>query len=115
MALTVVRPKAKKSGHTRAVAPTIDLNQEGRLRVANLLAILAVSHSTLYQGLRSGRYPPADGFDGNMPYWTTQTIREFCATHRERSKPVHKRRRTPSPPSPELLRMLGVTGTQEGD
>jgi hypothetical protein len=53
----------------------IRLDQPGRLRVANVQALLNVSRATLYAGLASGRYPKPDGHDGNMPYWCTETIR----------------------------------------
>lgn len=67
----------KKIGHTRACPPMISLDQPGRLRVGNLMAIFNVSHATLYAGLKSGRYPKADGRDGNFPYWNTNSIRDF--------------------------------------
>lgn len=67
----------KKSGHTRARQPAMGLEQTGRLRVANLLAILNVSHATFYAGLKTGRYPAPDGRDGSFPYWMTSTIRLF--------------------------------------
>jgi hypothetical protein len=44
-----------------------------------LLALLALSHSTLYQGLKTGRYPAPDGRDGRFPFWRTETIRSFLA------------------------------------
>ena len=84
MALTIIAvsatpaPKPRKAnGHTKAVAPTISLDQPGRLRVAHLLSIFGVSHSTLYAGMRRQRYPEPDGADGRMPYWFTETIRSF--------------------------------------
>lgn len=64
-------------GHTRAKAPEISLDQPGRLRVAHLLALFGISHATLYAGIQSGRYPKRDGLDGRLPYWKTETIREF--------------------------------------
>lgn len=67
----------RKYGHTIPRAPVISLEQEGRLRVSNLMAILGVSHSTLYGGLKSGRYPKPDGHDGKIPYWRTDTIKAF--------------------------------------
>lgn len=67
----------KRSGHTRPRKPEIGLEETGRLRVANLLAILNVSHSTLYAGVKSGRYPKPDGRDGSFPFWRTSTIRAF--------------------------------------
>ena len=67
--------ETKKSGHTRPKAPIISLDQPGRLRVAHLLSLLSVSHSTLYAGIKSGRYPKPDGIDGKIPFWNTSTIR----------------------------------------
>lgn len=69
--------KKKPCGHTKPKAPIITLAQEGRLRVCHLLAIFGVSHSTLYAGIKSGRYPKPSGFDGKIPYWNTETIRQF--------------------------------------
>lgn len=77
MPITIVkRPKAK-SGHTKAKALIISQDQPGRLRIAHLLSLFSVSHSTLYQGMKFGRYPKPDGRDGNFPYWKTETIRQF--------------------------------------
>ena len=69
----------KLCGHTKAAAPTIPIDQPGRLRVAHVMSILGVSHSTLYAGIKSGRYPAPDGFDGRMPFWNTETIKNFLA------------------------------------
>ncbi|MDP3513020.1 MAG: hypothetical protein Q8S20_09745 [Sulfuritalea sp.] len=86
MALTIIRVPAnalqkpkKRSGHTKPKAPTISLDQHGRLRVAHLLSIYGVSHSTYYAGKKKGRYPEFDGYDGNMPYNNTETIRKHLA------------------------------------
>lgn len=70
-------PLPKKTGHTRPRRPEMSLNEPGRLRVSNLLALLNISHSTLYAGLKHGRYPSPDGKDGNFPYWKTSTIKTF--------------------------------------
>ena len=35
-------------GHTKAQAPVISLSEPGRLRVAHVMALFAISHSTLY-------------------------------------------------------------------
>lgn len=67
----------KKSNHTAPKAPVVSLAQPGRLRVAHVLGILGVAHSTLYEGMKSGRYPRPDGRDGSIPYWRTDTIRRF--------------------------------------
>jgi len=80
MAVTYVIKKEvpkKGRGHTRAKAPTISLDKPGRLRVAHLMALLGVSHSTLYAGIASARYPKPDGMDGRIPYWRTQTVRSL--------------------------------------
>ena len=66
-----------KSGHTQPRQPAISLEQTGRLRVANMLAILNVSHATFYAGLKTGRYPSHDGKDGSFPYWMTSSIKSF--------------------------------------
>lgn len=75
MDIETVGSKPRRCGHTRAKPPTISLDQPGRLRVAHLLSLLSVSHSTLYAGIKSGRYPKRDGTDGKIPYWKTSTIR----------------------------------------
>jgi predicted DNA-binding transcriptional regulator AlpA len=73
----------RQRGHTAPKAPIISLDQPGRLRVANILAILGISHATLYAGLKpkpgqtTTRYPKPDGRDGKFPYWKTSTIRAF--------------------------------------
>ncbi len=66
----------KKNGHTKPRAPTIPLDQPGRLRTANMLSIYNVCHSTFCAGVKTGRYPQPDGRDGRMPYWLTQTVRK---------------------------------------
>lgn len=67
-------------GRIQARAPNISLDQPGRLRVVNVMALLCVSHATLYKGMKAGRYPQPDGYDGARPYWKTATIREFLKT-----------------------------------
>ncbi len=70
--------KKKSNGHTKPQAPHCSLECDyARLRVGNLQSLLGVSHSTLYKGLSTGRYPKPDGKDGTMPYWLCKTIREF--------------------------------------
>lgn len=72
----VLAPLPQKSrGHTRPSPPLIDLNGPGRLRVAHLLALFGISHSTLYARIREGGFPEKDGLDGRIPYWNTATIR----------------------------------------
>ena len=48
-----------------------------RLRIADVLELLKVSRSTFYARLATGRYPPADGKDGSIPFWRASTIRTF--------------------------------------
>lgn len=81
MATTINKKSAsvppKKSSHTRAKPPLVSLFEPGRLRVAHLLALFGVSSSTLYAGIKTGRYPEPDGKDGTLPYWNTSTIKRF--------------------------------------
>lgn len=84
MAVTIIKsgptpelPRKKINGHTKPAVPTISLDQPGRLRVAHMLSLLSVCHSTFYDGVATGRYPPPDGYDGRMPYWNTETVRNF--------------------------------------
>ena len=74
---TTAATPQRKVGHTRARASVLDLDYLGRLRVGHMLAYLGVSHSTFYQGLKTGRYPQPDGRDGKIPFWNTATIRAF--------------------------------------
>lgn len=70
-----VRPAAKRKP-TKAVAPVVSLDQPGRLRVANLMALLGISRPSVYARVADGRLPAADGNDGR-PYWNTQTVRAY--------------------------------------
>ena len=74
-----VSSRAKKNGHTKPKAPLTPLDQVGRLRVSNWLALLGVCHSTFVKGVKSGRYPAPDGYDGRFPYWNNATARKFLA------------------------------------
>jgi predicted DNA-binding transcriptional regulator AlpA len=65
------------SGHTRPRPPDIPLDRPGRLRVAHVLCLLGISHSTFYAGQKTKRYPRPDGWDGKLPFWNTETIRRF--------------------------------------
>jgi predicted DNA-binding transcriptional regulator AlpA len=72
--------RRKQRGHTAPKAPMIRLDQPGRLRLANLLALFNCAHSTFYDRMKCGRYPKPDGYDGKCPYWKTSTIRAFLDT-----------------------------------
>lgn len=72
--------------HARpAKPPIISLEQPGRLRVAHLQALLSISHTTIYQRIKTGLLPKPDGWDlpdrpegkQGRPYWKTSTIRSF--------------------------------------
>lgn len=71
-----VKPKARPS-HVSPRMPVIDLNGTGRLRTSHVLALCAISHSTLYSRLKSGLFPPPDGKDGGLNYWNTKTIKAY--------------------------------------
>ncbi|RYF30967.1 MAG: hypothetical protein EOO23_03870 [Comamonadaceae bacterium] len=60
----------------RPIPPIISLDQPGRLRIANLMALLSISHQSVYVRLRTGKIPPPDGNDGR-PYWNTATIKQL--------------------------------------
>lgn len=77
------KSKARKSGHTKPKAPIVPLDQPGRLRVSNMMAILGVGHSTFVQGVKKGRYPPPDGRDGSFPFWYNSTGRKCVAGNPE--------------------------------
>lgn len=65
-----------KKGHSKALPiAIIDLQQPGRLRIGHLMTLFSVSHSTLYNHIRKGRIPVADGDDGKRPFWNTETVR----------------------------------------
>lgn len=71
-------PEKKAPGKkVRPQAPDISLSQPGRLRVANMMSLFGISRTTLYAGMNSGRYPAADGKDGRLPYWNTETVRRW--------------------------------------
>lgn len=72
--------------HARpAKPPIISLDQPGRLRVANVQALLGVSHTTVYRRIGEGLLPPPDGWDlpeqangrRGRPYWNTSTIKNY--------------------------------------
>jgi hypothetical protein len=77
----VAVPTATPAIRVRAL---IDLDSPGRLRVADMLALLRISRPTLYAGLnlqnkpgKVRRYPLPDGWDAKMPFWKTSTVKAF--------------------------------------
>nr|WP_141662007.1 hypothetical protein [Burkholderia ambifaria] len=76
LAATTSASKRRSGGSVKPKAPLIDLNQPGRLKIANLMALYNIaSANTFYERLHSGKIPPPDGRDGKSPYWLTRTIR----------------------------------------
>lgn len=86
MARGDAREQKVRKGRGRPVmarAPIISLDQPGRLRMANLMAIFGCSHTTIYQRIKRGEFPKPDGYDlphrpvgkQGRPYWNTATIR----------------------------------------
>lgn len=70
-------PHPAKSGHSKALPIAgIDLQQPGRLRAGHLMTLFSVSHSTLYNRIRTGLIPKPDGIDGARPFWKTETVRQ---------------------------------------
>lgn len=67
----------RQRGHVIPRMPVIDLNGPGRLRSAHVLALVGISHSTLYARMHSGTFPKPDGKDGGLLYWNTLTIKEY--------------------------------------
>lgn len=61
-----------------ARARVINLDSDERLRVSDVLQVLKVGKTTFFSGLKTGRYPAADGRDGKMPFWHTSTIRPYA-------------------------------------
>jgi hypothetical protein len=58
---------------------TINLDSDERLRIVDVLQVLKVGKTTFFDGIKSGRYPAADGRDGKMPFWLTRTVRAYLA------------------------------------
>ncbi len=67
----------KQRGHVIPRSPLISLDNPGRLRSANVLALCGFSHSTLYSRMKKGTFPLPDGKDGGLNYWNTETIRSY--------------------------------------
>lgn len=65
-------------GHAKAL-PIPDLNQPCRLRVGHLQTLYGLSHSAIYEHLKKGLIPPADGVIGGRQYWRTDTIKNDLA------------------------------------
>ena len=115
----IPRYRSGQKGHVQAKAPAIPLTEPGRLSVANVMHLLDISHSALYAGIPR-RFPSPDFYEGNKPYWDTQTIREFKeredATHAEYERtfgkpwPRNKKRTRPVPVAQSC--MTNITNAQ---
>jgi hypothetical protein len=66
---------AKRTGHTKARAPTISVNTPGRYSVGNVMAVSGWSHAKLYQRIREKKFP-APLKDGHIGYWTTDVVKD---------------------------------------
>ena len=66
----------RQRGHVIPRKPLIDLNGPGRLRSAHVLALLGVSHSTMYERLKAGdgSFPIPDGKDGGSAAWQCREL-----------------------------------------
>jgi hypothetical protein len=60
-----------------------------RIRVRQFAGLLNVGGTTFFTGLKSGRYPSPDGYDGTRPYWTVKTVKEFLQRSVTRSIEVN--------------------------
>lgn len=68
--------KSVRPSHVMPAAPVISLHQPGRLRTANVLALMGWSHSTLYARIADGKFPKPKK-DGARNYWTTGEVLPF--------------------------------------
>lgn len=50
-----------------------------RVRPREFANLLGVGRTTLYSGLKTGRYPRPNGYDGDKPYWFQKEVRAFLS------------------------------------
>ena len=74
MAVLLVGKRKPSRGHCKPLPP-VDLNTEQRLRVGHLVTHYNLSPSAVYDHLRKGLIPPADGEIAGRKYWRTATIK----------------------------------------
>ncbi len=65
----------KKSGHTRVKSPQIPLDMPGWYSTGNVMAVTGWSHSTLYNRIKEGKFPPPNK-SGALNFWDTATVRD---------------------------------------
>lgn len=76
MGITIINDEAPHRAKRAPRKPVvIDIARPGRMRARDIVQLLNISMATWYAGLKTGRYPPADGRDGQFVYWLTETIR----------------------------------------
>lgn len=66
--------QSRKSNHTRVKIPHIPLDMPGRYSTGNVMAVTGWSHSTLYNRIKEGTFPPPSK-SGSMNFWDTATVR----------------------------------------
>lgn len=64
----------RKSNHTRVKIPHIPLDMPGHYTTGNVMAVTGWSHSTLYNRIKAGAFPPPNK-SGALNYWDTATVR----------------------------------------
>lgn len=64
----------RRLSHVQPEAPTISLDQPGRLLTRHVLALSGWSHSTLYARIARGAFPLPQK-DGRSNYWRTQDVK----------------------------------------
>lgn len=69
----------KRTSHVLPRPPEIDLNGPGHLRTCHVLALCAISDSTLRNRQKANQFPAPDGKNGRLNYWHTATIRKYLA------------------------------------
>ncbi|CAN7225753.1 helix-turn-helix transcriptional regulator [Caballeronia sp. LjRoot31] len=63
--------------NSRADVSHIDLSLPGRLRAAEVQAILRIGPTWHYKGVKTGLYPAPDYYEGKLRFWRHSTIRKF--------------------------------------
>jgi hypothetical protein len=57
--------------------PLTSIDQAGRQRTCNLMALFGVSRPTVYRWMDAGKLPKPDGWVGRHPYWLNETLRPY--------------------------------------
>ena len=59
---------------TKRVSPPVNLTLPGRLRAAEVIALLKISESWFWKGVGTGLYPKPDYYVGKIPFWKHSTV-----------------------------------------